>query len=139
MEYGIFKCPKCGYNKMSGYSFWASRMLIKGLKQWLFYNKIKKKCIWKCWSLLSLCDVKTRIWYDPCGCCFNPCSIRDKEKCTLYFQALMKIIFVIILHFFLFLIYLIFFFWFDVFYCLCYRKKYYSILSEKGELKISHF
>lgn len=134
MEYGILECPKCRYSKMSGYSFWASRIIFGSKKQWLFYNRIKGKSGWRYCTLCYLSHQRIYKFYDPCGFCFNPCSENDKKKCTSILSVIAVMILIIIIYFFLYLFYLIFLFWFDVCYCLCGKEDFYLILSEKGEL-----
>ena len=141
-EYGTFLCPNCKNTLMGGYAYWASRMLYNGKKQWLFYNRIEEKRGWICWSFFELIKCpRTDKWYDPCGCCFNPCKretikrddVEEDDECCLSY---MKCTLLICLYYFLLLGYLIFFLWFDIYYCFCYMEKKYVIIKENGEEKV---
>ena len=48
VEYGELICPNCQQKGMDKYIFWTSRLINEYTKQWLFYNKIKKRRGWKC-------------------------------------------------------------------------------------------
>ena len=89
LEYGVLICPNCQRQGMNKYSLWSSRLINEYTKQWLFYNKIKKRRGWKCWSIFGLCNKKIKNWYDPGNCCFNPCS-SGTNMCT----GLLKVLFI---------------------------------------------
>ena len=72
MNCGNLSCPNCGELGMDNFDHWESRINAYGQIQWLFYRTIVIKKGWRCWALLSSCSKK--LWYDPCGLCFNPCK-----------------------------------------------------------------
>ena len=127
IEYGELICPNYQYKGMNKYTFWSSRIINEYTKQWLFYNKIEKRRGWKCWSIFELCSKKINNWYDPWGCCFNPCS-GNTGLCV----GLLKILFIYFLFGFIYLGYIFLFLWFDIFYCFCYKQKFYQILMPNG-------
>ena len=130
LEYGVLICPNCQRQGMNKYSLWSSRLINEYTKQCLFYNKIKKRRGWKCWSIFGLCDKKIKNWYDPGNCCFNPCS-GGTNICV----GLLKVIFIYFLFGFIYLGYIFLFLWFDIFYCFFYKEKFYEILMPNGEDK----
>jgi len=129
-EYGVLICPNCQHNGMSKYKFWSSRLINEYTKYWIFYNKFKKRRGWKCWSIFELCKKKIHKWYDPGNCCFNPCS-GNTQICA----GLLKILALYFLFGFIYLGYIFLFLWFDIFYCICYKEKFYEILMPNGEDK----
>jgi len=129
VEYGELICPNCEHKGMNKYTFWSSRIINEYTKQWLFYNKIKKRRGWKCWSICELCKKKIDKWYDPCNCCFDPCS---GGICVV----LLKILFLYYLFGFIYIGYVLLFLWFDIFYCFCYKQKFYEVLMSNGKEKI---
>jgi len=140
-EYGDLFCPNCKRQGMNKYTFWSSRLINEYTKQWIFYNKIKKKREWKCWSIIELCGKKIHNWYDPCKCCFNPCKINEetRKKADAEEQlciVILKFLFIYELFAFIYIGYVFLFLWFDIFYFLCYREKLYVILMPIGEEKI---
>ena len=140
VEYGELSCPNCQHKRMNKYEFWSSRLINECTKQWLFYNKIKKKRGWKCWSIFELCGRKTENWYDPCGCCFNPFQMdketieksKAKDICCI---LIIKLLFLYFLYGFIYIGYVFLFFWFDIVYCICYKEKFYKILMANREEK----
>ena len=141
IEFGDLICPNCQNNKMNKYSFWSSRKINEYTKQWLFYNKIEKKRRWKCWSIFELCGKTTKIWYDPCGLCFNPCAM-DKETIgkskakELLCLVIIKCLILYFLYGFIYIGYVFLFLWFDIFCFLCYKETLYEILMDNGQDKI---
>ena len=141
VEYGELMCPNCQNEAMNKYKFWSSRLINEYTKQWLFYNKIKTKRKWKCWSIFEMCDKQTKIWYDPCGVCFNPFKMNKEIKTNedakeQLCMVIIKLLFIYFLYGFIYIGYVFLFLWFDIFYFLCYRKKLYEILMENGQEKI---
>ena len=128
IEYGELICPNCQWQGMNKYKFWSSRKINEYTKQWLFYNKDEKRREWKCWSILSLCKKEIKNWYDPGGCCRDPCSggICD---------GIFNILYLYFLFGFIYIGYIFFFLWFDIFYFLCYKETFYVILMADGEEK----
>jgi len=140
IEYGELMCPNCQHKGMDKYRFWSSRLINKYTKQWLFYNKIPTKRKWKCWSIFEICGKKTKVWYDPCNCCFNPCKVDKEIKTNEEAEVqlcivILKFLFIYELYALIYIGYVILFLWFDIIYFLCYREKLYVILMENGQEK----
>jgi len=128
-EFGDLICPNCQNNKMNKYSFWSSRKINEYTKQWLFYNKIEKKRRWKCWWIFELCGKTTKIWYDPCGLCFNPCAM-DKEtigkkRLKNYFAWLLLNVLSFIFYMGLFILVMFFYFFGSIFFVSFVIRKHY--------------
>ena len=139
-EYGVLFCPNCRRKGMNKYTYWSSKRLYGGTKQWLFYNKNKIKKGWKCWSIFEICGKTTKNWYDPCDCCFNPLKV-DKETVEkskakeLLGIVIIRALVIYFLYAFIYIGYIFLFLWFDIFYFLCYKEKYYEILMHDGQIK----
>ena len=142
MNFGILSCPHCHEKKMYNFDHWETRTLENGQKQWLFYNKINKKRGWQCWALLKSCNKRYATkWYDPCNCCFNPCSVDKNRKITYRYYAdghvekdddrciicCGKWIGLFLLYGVIFEFYFLFFIWYDIYYCFFKKQKGYDV------------
>ena len=139
-EYGELFCPNCKRKGMNKYRYWSSKRLHGGTKQWLFYNKNKIKKGWKCWAIFEICGKTTKNWYDPCGCCFNPFQMNketiEKSKAKeLLGIVIIRVLVIYVLYVIIYIGYIFLFLWFDIFYFLCYKEKYYEILIHDGQVK----
>ena len=100
-----------------------------------FYNIENQTNKWKCWAALSvLGGCKVYHWYDPCDCCFNPCSVKnpkiepydnqsdierkkDEIACCIYIRCF----FFIMLCYLIYAMYLCIFIWYDIYYAFCHK------------------
>ena len=125
---GELYCPKCHSQGMSDYLYYESRTLFDGINRYIFYNIETESDGWICWSLLSKCGFRIHHWYDPCGCCFNPCDVPIVR--TTYMDGhveergsdvvcAFQCAFFIFLCYFIYCFYFMFFIWFDIFFCFC--------------------
>ena len=142
---GKLSCPKCGELGMGNFDQWETRLNSLGQKQWLFYRQIIVKKSWRCWALLTKCDRKyPKKWYDPCGCCFNPCKgtihtttyvdgygIQHTESNSGFvcFCIMMKWLFLYMLYYTIFIFYFMIFFWYDIFYCFFEEQVFYEVFN----------
>lgn len=126
-EYGKFKCPKCGNDKVSGFKEWAKRdEYVNGevRSKWIFYEKeIKRE--WQCCAC--------------CLCCKNDEGEDEcREECTdtlLCCRCNGEPIFAFWYHFII-IFYILFFFWFDLFSYLCCSKKTFGKISGENDIKL---
>ena len=147
MYSGQLRCPNCHNLGMSGYLYYESGNLKNGQTYWIFYNRETQHNGWKCWALMDVCGCTIHHWYDPCGCCFNPCDLtpdrvtyvdgvevhREKDCATGMCWCLV----------FLFLCYIIYalyfglYFWYDLYYYYCKgSQKMKVIFTGKGDVLI---
>ena len=143
MTYGQFSCPKCHNPGMGGYSYYES----DGNGHWIFYNTETRTNNWKCWAALPVCcGFEVHHWYDPCGCCFNPCNFKtdkikpydtiydieakeDKAWCILGCRCF----FFIILCYVIYFMYFCFFIWYDIYYAFCHKQRLKKVYIGYGE------
>lgn len=154
MNFGKLSCPKCGELRMDYYDRWESRLTTSGQKQYLFYRQISIKKGWRCWALLACCCTKyPKKWYDPFGCCFNPCKYDGPIYETVHrgpygeytttsggglacFCIMMKWLFLYMLYYTIFFFYFTVFFWYDIYYCIFEEQFFYEVYTPNGILRI---
>ena len=147
MEQGEFHCPKCSQLGMGNYKRYESKILNDGQKHWIIYNVETEPGGWLCWALLYECGVDVKHWWDPWGCCFNPCTagttvtvyengygdryVETNHVCTICCCFLFFII-----CYFLYAIYLCLFIWYDIYHAFCNGKSVKIICIGNGEKKV---
>ena len=148
MNFGKLSCPKCGELGMDNYDHWETRLNTFGQTQWVFYRQIIVKKGWRCWALLTSCDRKyPKKWYDPCGCCFNPCKgtvhtttyvdsygneRTQSDALCVCFWIMIKWMFLYMLYYSIFIFYFMLFFWYDIYYCIFKEQIFYEVYTPNG-------
>lgn len=147
MNYGEFHCPKCSERGMGDYKCYESKILNDGQKHWVFYNIEKESGGWLCWALLHTCGVKVKHWWDPWGCCFNPCKVArtkvtiyedsygNKYKEESYCEHFCYCFLFLMVCSFLYMVYFTFFIWYDIYYAFCHKKRVKIMCTGNGERK----
>ena len=152
MEFGKLSCPKCGELRMDNYDYWFTRKNSLNQIQWLFYREINVKRGWRCWALLTSWNSKLpKRWYDPCGCCFNPCkgTIHETKYIGPYgneythtdagivcFCIFLKWMILYMIYNMIFCFYIFIFCWYDIYYCYFKEQIFYEVYTPNGVLQI---
>ena len=148
MNYCQFHCPKCFQPGMGNYIYYDSRILNDGQKHWIFYNIETEPSGWVCWALLYECGVKVEHWWDPCGCCFNPCTVArthvtvyqnaygDRYVETSYWEHFCCCFLFLMLCYFLYMIYFSIFIWYDIYNAFCNVKRVKMMCIGNGQIKV---
>jgi len=128
---GKLICPKCQNNGMDNYLYFDS--VKSNVENWFFYYKQTEEKRWKCWALLDLCGKPPKHWYDPCGCCFNPCdktpnviTTYDGVEISNRKDTAILICWCVLFFFVCYIIYAMYvtvFVWYDIYYYFCRKRK----------------
>ena len=133
MPSGELYCPKCHNPGMCNYLYYESKILNDGRYHWIFYNTEERSGTWKCWALMEVCGCTPRHWYDPCGCCFNPCAhttevvtyvdgVEVKREKDLASGIVCCFLFFLVCYL-IYIMYFTIFFWYDIYYYCCKSRK----------------